>query len=371
MLAILPELLDRPGGIQTYCQCLLRSLVRYAGEDGANVIALTQNDRAQAEPPEPVLGFGKASVRGFARRRLPFLWAVFGALITRPDVVIVAHINMTPLAALATVMTGRRPFVVIYGIEAWRPLPAFTRWVLRHCRILSISDYTKCSLTKLNGIPPSQVALLPCAVSIHDVTPPSDSMLSDEAFRILTVARLHSTERDKGIDHVLAAVRDVAGEIPIRYEVVGDGDDAKRLRELAKSYGIGDLVTFAGRLSRKELLDAYRRASLFVMPSKKEGFGIVYLEAACFSIPSVACAEGGVPEVVIDGQTGFLVNFGDSARIANIFRSLARDRKQLLDLGVAASQRLKNEFSEEALYERLCGLLTEHWHREESSSDRA
>ena len=119
------------------------------------------------------------------------------------------------------------------------------------------------------------------------------------------------------------------------YTVVGDGDDRGRLENRARELGVERRVEFRGSLGQKELLEAYRRADLFVLASRAsrsdvEGFGIVYLEAAASGVPSLCSREGGATDAVVDGRTDpdrQLRPAGDHRRNPELFGPPGRIRR--------------------------------------------
>jgi glycosyltransferase involved in cell wall biosynthesis len=126
-------------------------------------------------------------------------------------------------------------------------------------------------------------------------------------------------------------------------EVVGDqetdpGYSASVLRLIEQS-GISDRVRMHGRLSAVELNAQYRDAHLLAVPSSYEGFGIVYLEAMAYGLPSIASTTGAAHETVTHGLNGFLVAPGDASAIAGHISDLNRDRNKLAQMGIAGLKR--------------------------------
>jgi len=112
----------------------------------------------------------------------------------------------------------------------------------------------------------------------------------------------------------------------------------RRARRLAREAGVEDRVTFAGETPDEELATILRAGHALAVPSRYEGFGIVYLEAMSFGLPVVATTAGGATEIVDHGETGFLVEPDDSGAVADAVRSFV-DRSWLAEMGVAARRR--------------------------------
>jgi phosphatidylinositol alpha-1,6-mannosyltransferase len=126
---------------------------------------------------------------------------------------------------------------------------------------------------------------------------------------LLTVGRMDSRERYKGHDHVIAAIPDLVGRgHDIVYLIIGEGDDRARLEELAQESGVAERVRFLGAVDQKRLVDAYRMADLFVMPSIGEGFGIAYIEAMACGTPALGLAVAGARDALADGELGSAVS---------------------------------------------------------------
>jgi phosphatidylinositol alpha-1,6-mannosyltransferase len=157
---------------------------------------------------------------------------------------------------------------------------------------------------------------------------------------LLTVARLVP---HKGQDVAIQALAALAPEVPaLRYLLVGGGHDRARLEALARSFGVGDRVVFAGMLTDDEIAEAYATATVYVGPSRLdrginvEGFGISFIEAAASGTPSVAGDSGGVRSAVRDGETGFVVPPESVDAVTAALRTLLGDRARRDAMGRAA-----------------------------------
>jgi phosphatidyl-myo-inositol dimannoside synthase len=138
----------------------------------------------------------------------------------------------------------------------------------------------------------------------------------------------------------------------VRLRVMGQGDDLPRLRQLADDLGLPGAVEFLGFVSDEELQAQLRQCALFALPSKKEGFGLVFLEAMAQGRPCLGAQAGGIPEVLTP-ETGILVEYGDVAQIAaGCIAALQRpwDPQPILDRA--------REFAYPRFRERLADVLS-------------
>jgi phosphatidylinositol alpha-1,6-mannosyltransferase len=186
----------------------------------------------------------------------------------------------------------------------------------------------------------------------------------DNSCRILlTVGRL--VER-KGQDMVIRALPKIISHIPnLKYRIVGEGPYRTRLEQLAKELGVDTYVEFIGAVEDTELIREYKSCDLFIMPSREspndaEGFGIVYLEANACGKPVIGGRSGGVPEAVLDNQTGLLTNPTDVEEIANSVVRLLNDPLLAKRLGEQGKERVLKEFTSNYMAERVLRLISEN-----------
>jgi phosphatidyl-myo-inositol dimannoside synthase len=167
---------------------------------------------------------------------------------------------------------------------------------------------------------------------------------------ILTVGNL--VER-KGHDMVIEALPQVIRRIPdATYLVVGDGPYRDALARLAQTVGVREHVVFAGRCAAADLPAIYALSDVFVMPSRVrpadcdvEGFGLVFLEANACGKPVIGGRTGGIPEAIVDGETGFLVDPESPADIAERLLTILNDRDLATEMGQRGRKRVTAHFS--------------------------
>jgi phosphatidyl-myo-inositol dimannoside synthase len=360
-LLLLPGAFTGFGGIEKYNRLLIRAFAELEKTTGLRSVPLVLNDA-----PEDVDGRyvppGAEWPRAYGRNRRRFISsALVEAFRTKPEIVLFGHVHFGRLAQFVRGVSRRSRFwFVVYGIEVWKPLPGPIRAGLAMAeRVLSISDYSRQEVVKNGSVPAGKIDLLPCALDPvwvkqyapepHQPEPPANGGPT-----ILTVARLALSERYKGVDSILRALPTVVRKVPgVRYDVVGDGDDRPRLEALARDLGVEERVRFHGSLWPDQLAERYRRCTVFAMPSSKEGFGIVYLEAALFGKPSIAGRHGGAPEVVEDGVTGTLVDREDIPALEAAIVRLLEDPRCTAEKGSAARTRTRDLYMYEKFFETL------------------
>jgi phosphatidylinositol alpha-1,6-mannosyltransferase len=175
---------------------------------------------------------------------------------------------------------------------------------------------------------------------------------------VLFVGRL---VRRKGADDLIDAFRLISERFPDwRLEIVGDGPERKSLEQLVADLGLGDKVEFFGSLRGRALHDRYGLCDVVAMPSKRlrddvEGFGTVFLEAGIFGKPSVGTLSGGIPESIVNGETGILVREGDAKQLGRALESLLSDPELRSRMGRKARERVLRDFT----WQRSAGYLEE------------
>jgi phosphatidylinositol alpha-1,6-mannosyltransferase len=201
----------------------------------------------------------------------------------------------------------------MHGIEAWGTRSSLQRLAVEAADlVLCVSRHTRSSVLNWASIAPERVVVLPNTVCEN--FKPDNAISSRTAWGLsgkrvlLTVGRMDSRERYKGHDRVIAAIPQLIAEgHDVVYLILGEGDDRARLEAIARKADIIDRVRFMGLVSQEVLLEAYRIADLFVMPSTGEGFGIAFLEAMASGTPAVGLAVAGAVDAFADGELGIAV----------------------------------------------------------------
>ena len=161
----------------------------------------------------------------------------------------------------------------------------------------------------------------------------------------------------KGGDVLLdAAARLVSARPDLRVALAGSGEEESALRAQARGLGIEENVVFLGELARPDLLDAYRRSRVILAPSRAEGVPMVLFESQWLGIPTVASAVGGIPEMITDGENGFLVKADDAAATAAAWMRLLEDDALRHAIGARAAALARERYAPRVMaveYQRL------------------
>ncbi|HXJ19306.1 MAG TPA: N-acetyl-alpha-D-glucosaminyl L-malate synthase BshA [Polyangia bacterium] len=158
----------------------------------------------------------------------------------------------------------------------------------------------------------------------------------------------------KRVGDVLAVFEAIRAGRPARLRLVGNGPDRAALEAQVASRGLSADVEFLGE--RIDLPAVLRGADLFLLPSETESFGLVALEAMACGLPVVASAVGGLPEVIADGETGFLCPMGDVGAMAAAARRVLDDPSVRARLGAAARRRAETMFRMEPAVDRYVDI---------------
>jgi len=271
----------------------------------------------------------------------------------KPIDVIHAHAAL-PCGQAAALLSRRLsiPFVVtVHGLDVFHTcfltgVPAVWRKnasleVYRAARtVICISGKVQEILKA--GTPETRSAIVHNGVN-PTLFAPSPAGLQPVALEILIVGNLI---RSKGHELVLQALADLRPEFPqLRCRVIGEGPDRARFESLARNLGIAPQVEFVGRQNRSMVAEGMRRCSIFVLPSRNEGLGCVYLEAMSCGKPVIGCSGQGIDEVIEHAKNGWLIPADGLQELVQGLGALLRSPELRARLGNAARQTTLESFT--------------------------
>lgn len=346
------------GGIERVTRDMIRVLSDRYGQESVGLVA-TSGEGPFTDIPCMFIRRGdteaERSPRVGASTKLAMLLASVSAGFRyrhRRLVVISCHPRLAPIGWLCSIAGRGSHLVWSYGVESWTRLALIPRYaVTRATQVLAISSYTADHVSDLNGIPMDRVRVvhLPVSKEITDAADVSPASPDHARPTLLSVCRLDASEQLKGVDTVIRALPGIAASCPtVRYAVIGDGDDRPRLEQLAKDTGVGDRVEFTGPVTDSVVVERYRTCDVFVMPSAQEGFGLVFAEAMTFGKPAIGADFGGTTDVISDGETGYLVPYGDVDALAARITGLLLNDDLRARIGEAAKRDALTRFSSDA-----------------------
>lgn len=270
----------------------------------------------------------------------------------RPLPVLFNHLGIAR-AQLALPSVLRRPYAVfLNGVEIWDPaLNAERKMAVRQAALrIAISRYTAERVMRthpdLGRVVSCPLALLPGEPQPSDEDIVNASAKLPAGPRVVIVGRMSAAERYKGHDELIESWPLVRQAVPNAYLVIiGRGDDLTRLRGRAHEIGIGDSVLFTGFLEDVAMRATVAACEVFAMPSRGEGFGLVYLEAMRLGVPCVASDADAASEVIEHGRTGMITPSGNREALAATLVRFLVDRGLRTRMADAARERERTVFS--------------------------
>ena len=237
------------------------------------------------------------------------------------------------------------------------------RFLLKEAdHFFAVSNYTAGLLQDL-GVSEDRISVVPNATNPDQFYPGDASAIRDQLNlknkkTIVTICRL---VRRKGVDTVIKAFSKITGShSDAELIIIGDGEDRQRLEILATDLGISQSVKFTGWIAHDgtEINQFYNLADIVVMtprtdPIQVEGFGIIYLEANACGKPVIGSRSGGIPDAVIDGKTGLLVDEENPDQLAEAIAKLLDNPDLAARLGENGRQRVVNELNWDTIANRI------------------
>ncbi|HMK27571.1 MAG TPA: glycosyltransferase family 4 protein [Chitinophagaceae bacterium] len=307
------------GGIEKVCRIAGKALYELGLQYGGlvNVLALHgERDDGNANKYFPQLVFTP-----FEGDRVSFVRKAI-AEGRRSKVVLMSHINLLVVGYFIKLFRPSVKLVLLaHGIEVWTALPGWKKKMLRKCDlILPVSHFTKDKMQALYGLPDKKFSVLNNCLDPFLELPLQKEKKDDlleryglkkEQIILLTVSRMSGMEQYKGYDKVLEALPELVKTTPgLRYLLLGeyDSSEKRRLDSIIRELGLEDVVIFTGFVAEEELAAHFKLGDIFIMPSEREGFGIVFIEAMFYGIPVVAGNIDGSVDALCNGELGLMVN---------------------------------------------------------------
>ena len=278
-----------------------------------------------------------------------------------------AHFATEPTAAVRELAEESGvPFTfTAHGYDIRRkPPPDFAERAAAARAVVTVSEANARYIVKTFGVPPEHIRIIPCGVDTDQFRPVHGDGTAGRRLPsiedipwIVCVAR-HVRVKNLGLLLETCALLQDRGVL-FRCAIIGDGPLRGELEEQRGRLGLERIVELGGAREQAQVLEWWRRASVAVLTSEDEGMPVCLMEAAACGVPTVATAVGGVPELVEDGVTGFLVPPGDTAALAAALQKLMQDFSLAARMGEASRRRAEDHFSVSGQGDRLLALWSE------------
>lgn len=339
VLAVFPDLNGpNPGGVQVAGQLAWNALQQHTD---ARALLVGVQKAPVARNDHEIVAYGRFRAIAAAT-----------ALRFHPDAILVWHLDLLRLTPF--IRTDAPRVLFVHGIEAWRRQDVMTRRLLRTSKLISNSHYTH---NRILSVMP-ELHNSPIEI-VHLGVPASRSpvKLPQALPAAVMVGRLDSDEQYKGHEEVIRAWPLVVARVPdAQLWIVGDGNLRHHLESLAVDLGLHDVIRFFGRVSETEKEALLNAARCLVLPSRAEGFGLVYLEAMRAGRPCLTGLDAG-KEVINAPEAGFSVDPSDANGLTDAIVALLSDHEVWQRMSVAALQRYQANFTAEQFQARLLAAL--------------
>jgi glycosyltransferase involved in cell wall biosynthesis len=292
--------------------------------------------------------------------------AVYYAQIMRLEGIDHIHVHFAwvqqIMAVVASRLTGVSNSVTLHAFDLYTQNPAIVRGQLEAAdRLITISDFNRDFIASLcPDVARDDIALVHLSLDMDDFHP-RDPEATNETCRLLSVGRLVAK---KGYEYLIEACALLSERgLDFRCFIVGEGPRAERLKALVVEHGLGSKVVFTGALSAEDVHHLYQQSDVFALAcvvvdsGDRDGMPTVLIEAMATGIPVVSTPVTGIPELVTDGENGFLVPERDVPALAEVLETLIRNRELRVRMGHQARERVAEDFDSRRTARQLASVF--------------
>lgn len=331
------SIFSQQGGIEKFNRAFIHACAKVLPENKFSFLASALYDKTNQEDLRYVNNVvfkpGNAGKYSFVLKNIvQGLWSNY---------VVLGHLNLAFIGFLIKLLSpSTKVWIVCHGIEVFKPLRGIKLKLLHRAdRVLAVSRYTKNQLINIQQVHASKIQVFPNTIDPFFSLPdqferPAYLMerygIQSDQKVLYTLTRLNSQEGYKGYDTVIEVLGALKKEgVRLKYLIAGKSDmkEEQRIRRLIAEWKLEDSVNLIGFLPDAELVDHFLLADLFVMPSKGEGFGIVFIEAMACGLPVLAGNKDGSTEALQFGQLGTLVDPDDKEEIKHQIMEILKKQK--------------------------------------------
>lgn len=353
------------GGIEKVCRIMGKALYEESLQNDGLLQVCSMYDKQKDAFDNPY--FPSENFRGYGINRLRFTGQMIKAG-AKNDLVVLSHINLLLIGSLIKKISPRTRIILLaHGIEVWKPLTSRKKKWLRQCdTIIAVSLFTANKLASQQGLAKEKCIVLNNCLDPFLPLPSkhkkSEAFLKRYTFSandiiMITLTRLRSKERYKGYDKVIEAMALLKLKYPgIKYILAGsyDAEEKAWVSHLIQQSGLQDKVVLPGYIEEEELEDHFALSDIYIMPSRGEGFGIVFIEAMYYGLPVIAGNIDGSVDALLNGELGQLVHPDNVEEIKNAIANIIENKTSF----TPSRKVLTEHFSYETYKEKLEDILS-------------
>lgn len=345
ILYLTPGCYDK-GGISRYSRYQINALRKIKHIKNITILSLLGHDLHSFEEEFNINW--SANGNSLINKVIFSLKAFITTIRSRPDVIHIAHVNLSFLGFLCCKLVNSKLILNVYGLEIWSGLKASSTFGFLKCdKIISDCHSTKDYIVNNWEINESTIEVIWDCVDVKKfkVKALDDNILKkysipsqDSYFNILTLGRLSKTSRHKGYDRLINVFRKINLKYPFtRLIIAGKGDDLYRLKKIVDNLDIKESVIFTGEIHEDDLCMVYNSSNIFSLVSQKgemmgEGIPLTPIEAMACGLPIIVGNHDGSKEAVFDNMNGFVINPFDLDKHENCIVSLIEDKSVHKDM---------------------------------------
>lgn len=338
------------GGIARVARLMVKALGEEVAAGHLDVSCLALSD------PEPSNEFG-IRTRTAKGSRIRFVYEVNKAALSHTHSVF-DFLGMA--RAQNRIPIFRRPFMVwICGVEVWEKTePCRIEWARRANTLLSISSYTQGRAERVHG---GFARAKVCWLGTETDEPALAVEKTKDSPVVLILSRIDEHEKGfKGHAELIECWPKVLSVVPnARLIVAGSGSGKERIERIAAASPAAKHIEFRGYIPEEQLEALWSEISVFAMPSRSEGFGLVYIEAMRHGVPVIASVHDAAQEINLDGETGYNVDLDKADELPERLIELLSDPDLAVAMGRNGQQRWIRHFTFPAFKGRFLPLLKE------------
>jgi phosphatidyl-myo-inositol dimannoside synthase len=326
------------GGIEKVCRVAGKALYEYGLDKSIPIRILSMHDDNEAADDNQY--FPSDIFSGFNAAKATFILHAVSEGV-KSKVVILSHVNLLIAGWLIKKTSPSTTIILMaHGIEVWKPFTKRQLAMLKACdKIVSVSNFTKEKIQTLHHLPNEKCLVLNNCIDPFLLRPTTKTRSAELMKRygitnndivLLTLTRLSFRDRYKGYDYVLTSlVKIVEKNKNVKYILAGGNEETEKIYidDMIARLGLKAHVVITGFLAEEELPAHFELADIYVMPSVKEGFGIVFVEAMYYGTPVIAGNADGSTDALLQGKLGILIKPDDTLAITDALQKMITNKK--------------------------------------------